>query len=53
MREVFQFRFYKIGKFGILFFVDDIIIGIGLHIFGRGHQALGANAKSQFFDSSF
>jgi len=35
------------------FFVGDVIMGAGLYIFGRGHQVLGANAKSQFFDSIF
>ena len=33
------------------FFVGDIISGIGLGLFGRGHQALGPNCKNQFFDS--
>jgi len=41
----------KIGKFCI-FYVGDVIMGIGLHIFGRGHWARGANTKSQF-DSVF
>jgi len=31
-----------------VFFVGVIIMGIGLLIFGRGHWALGANAKNQF-----
>jgi len=35
------------------FFVGDVIIEVGLCIFGLGHQALGVNAKSQFFDSIF
>jgi len=51
MREVFQFRFFKNWKaldFG--FFVGNVIIGVDLCIFGRGHQGLGTNAKSQFFD---
>jgi len=30
------------------FFVGDIIMGAGLCISGRGHRALGTNAKSQF-----
>jgi len=25
--------------------VGDVIMGVGLHIFGRSHQALDANAK--------
>jgi len=36
-----------------VFFVSDIIMGVGLRIFGRGHRALGANSMSQFFDSRF
>jgi len=38
--------------FGFLFFVVDVILGIGLGISGRCHQVLGANTKS-IFDSSF
>ena len=30
------------------FFVDDVIIGVGLRIFGQGHRALGANPTSHF-----
>jgi len=33
--------------------VGDVIIGTGLGILGPGHQGLGANAKNQFFDSTF
>jgi len=33
--------------------VDDVISGVGLGLFSRGHRALGTNRKSQFFDSSF
>jgi len=33
--------------------VSDVISGIGLGIFGPGYWALGANGKSQFFDSGF
>jgi len=33
--------------------VGDVISGVGLGIFGQGHQALGPNHKSQFFDSCF
>jgi len=36
-----------------LFFVGDVTMGAGLHIFGRGHRALGANAKSQFLTKVF
>jgi len=36
-----------------LFFVGDVIIGVGLHNFGQGHRALGANPTSQFFGASF
>jgi len=28
-------------------------VGVVLCIFGQGHQALGANAKSQFFTQVF
>ena len=30
--------------------MGDVIIGVGFCIFGRGHQVLGANRKSEFFD---
>jgi len=40
-------------SFGFEFFVGGVIVGVGLHIFGLSHLALGANAKSQFLDSSF
>jgi len=33
-------------SFGFVFFVGDVIITVGLHLFGEGHHALGANAKS-------
>jgi len=33
--------------------MGDVISGVGLGIYGPGCQALGANAKSQFFESSF
>jgi len=36
-----------------VFFVGDGVMRVGLRIFGRGQRALGANAKNQFFDSSF
>jgi len=40
-------------KFLVLgFFVGDIISGIGLGIFGRGHQVLGPNCKRKVFCSS-
>jgi len=42
-----------VESFGFCFFVGDVITGVGLRIFGRGHRALGANTKSQFFESSF
>jgi len=31
----------------------DILIRVNLEFFGQGHQALGANAMSQFFDEIF
>jgi len=37
----------------ISFFVGNVISGVGLGLFGRGHLDLGPNCKSQFFDSSF
>jgi len=40
-------------SFGFCFFVGDVIMGVGLCNFGRGHQALGVKTKSQFFDLSF
>jgi len=33
--------------------VGDVVSGVCLGLFGRGHRALGPNRKSQFFDSSF
>jgi len=33
--------------------LSDIIMGIGLSHFGRGHWAMSANPISQFFDSRF
>jgi len=33
--------------------VGDVIMGVGLHISGRGYQALITNAKNQFFYSCF
>jgi len=32
--------------------VGDVIMGVGLRIFHRSHQALGANRTSNFSDSS-
>jgi len=37
--------------FGFSF--SDIIMGVVLHIFRRGQQALAVNTKSQFFDFRF
>jgi len=28
--------------------MGDVTLGLGLHIFGRGHHALGAKPTSQF-----
>jgi len=54
MWKVFSFRFYKNWKvYDFGFFVGDVISETGLGLFGWCHQVLGANAKSQFFDSSF
>jgi len=33
--------------------VGDVISGVGLHLFGRGYQALGPNCKRDVFCSSF
>jgi len=33
--------------------VGGIISGVSLNIFGRGHQALGPNHKSQFLTQVF
>jgi len=33
---------------GFCFFVGGVISDAGLGLFGRGHRALGHNAKSQF-----
>jgi len=35
------------------FSVNDVIIEVGLRIFGRGQRALGANPTNHFSDSSF
>jgi len=43
----------KLEKFGFVFFVGDISVGVGSRIFGQGYQALGTNPMSQFFDSRF
>jgi len=32
------------------FIVGNVLSGVGLDIFGRGHWALGPNCKSQYFD---
>jgi len=37
----------------MLFFVDDIIVGVGLRIFDGGYRTRGANSTSQFFGSRF
>ena len=37
----------------LVFFVGDIIMGAGLRIFGQGHLAQAANAKSQFLAEVF
>jgi len=45
----FVLRYAKGGEgFGFVVLVGDIIIGVGLGIFGRGHRALGPNRKSHF-----
>jgi len=44
-------KYWKVLDLG--FFVGDITSGVGLNLFGSCCMALGANAKSQFFDSSF
>jgi len=33
--------------------VSDVISGVGLGLFGRGHQVLGPNRKREVFCSSF
>ena len=45
--------FFNVESFGFDIFGGDVIIRVGLRIFGRGHPALGANTKSQFFYLSF
>jgi len=37
-------------NFGFWVFLGDIISGVGLGLLGQSHQAVDANAKSQFFD---
>jgi len=37
----------------LVFFVGDVISGVGLGIFSQGYWALGSNGNHQFFDSSF
>jgi len=39
--------------FGFAFFVGDVIIVVGLRIFGQGHGTLSANIKWQKFDCVF
>jgi len=54
MWRVFYFGFWKSCEaLDFVFFVGDIISGVGLGIFGPGNQALGANAKNQVFDLIF
>jgi len=35
------------------FVVGNVISGVRLSIFGRGHRPLGPSRNSQFFDSNF
>jgi len=49
MRKVFYFRLEILGKFGFDFCVGNVIIGIGLGIFGPLHQLAGPNPNTQFF----
>jgi len=48
MRKVLHFR-KKLESFGFEFFVGDGKIGVGLHIYGRGHQVLSTNPTSELF----
>jgi len=40
-------------SFGFCFFVRDVISEVGLGLFGRGHQTVGANTKRQFLTQTF
>jgi len=40
-------------SFGFRVFVGDVIFGVGLGLFGRSHQALDPNRKSQFLTLVF
>jgi len=40
-------------NFWVLVFVGDIVSGIGLGIFGQGHEALNPTCRMQCFDSRF
>jgi len=40
-------------SFGFWFFVNDVIIGVSLRIFGRGHRAIGAKPTSHFLTQMF
>jgi len=39
----------KLGSFGSFYFVGDVVCGVGLGFFGRGHCAVDTNSKSHFF----
>jgi len=51
-RKSSSLDFLKISL-GFVFFVGDVIIGVGFHLFGRVYLTLGANPISHFLAQVF